>query len=308
MTDPQWPAPLRPACGPAVPSATTPLVLPAATEHWVLPELHAAAAGQGPIVLAIPGLGCGPRSLAPVVTALAREARVVVVTLAGFGGLAPIEGPLLPRFCAGLRSLVEQHLRGPVTVLGHSLGGWLALALATQRLPALRAAIVLDALPAVAALLGDAAVPDAASAAADLQRIAARQRAEHRGLDGAGHRRACRSRLGAGISSLALVDALLDEASASDPDAVADAMAEILLADLRPACRAITAPVSCLAAAQSWRDPAARARARAHYVAQYAAIPGATLEWLEHARHFVALDDPARVVAHVRAVLRAVER
>ncbi len=91
--------------------------------------------GQGPPVLAVHGLGGERRGWATLVPALARRYEVWAIDLPGFGespceaaAAFDIEG-LSDAVCAFLDAV---GLRAPLAVLGHSLGGWLALELARR--------------------------------------------------------------------------------------------------------------------------------------------------------------------------------
>jgi len=59
--------------------------------------------------------------------------RVIAPDLRGFGGSATLPGPTTMRqYATDVRALLEQAVTGPVMLVGHSMGGYVALALLRQ--------------------------------------------------------------------------------------------------------------------------------------------------------------------------------
>ena len=86
--------------------------------------------GSGPDVLLIPGLASSGATWDDTVKQLTPHYRCHVFTLAGFAGVPAQPGPLLDDVDAALANYIEQkHLKSPI-VVGHSLGGFIALKLA----------------------------------------------------------------------------------------------------------------------------------------------------------------------------------
>jgi pimeloyl-ACP methyl ester carboxylesterase len=103
-----------------------------------------AGPAQGPRLLLVHGLGQnGFTDWMPVLPQLARRYRVTAVDLPGFGySSSPIAKLSPTNFARVLAGLIERDGAGPVTVVGHSLGGAVALRLAAQQ-PATVAKLVL---------------------------------------------------------------------------------------------------------------------------------------------------------------------
>lgn len=93
-------------------------------------------AGTGPTVVLLHGAGDYAGAWALVAPQLARKYRVVIPDLPGHGESEPASGPLkLGQVLKGLETLLEQRGgKEPVTLVGNSLGGWVAL-LYAQRHP-----------------------------------------------------------------------------------------------------------------------------------------------------------------------------
>jgi pimeloyl-ACP methyl ester carboxylesterase len=100
--------------------------------------------GEGPPLLLVHGFGGAAwnfSELAPLIPGR----RLIIPDLPGHGGSSPLPAPTLTGFADVLAQIFEeQPLEGPVDVLGHSLGGVVALRLA-ERHPSLVRSLVLAA-------------------------------------------------------------------------------------------------------------------------------------------------------------------
>lgn len=98
-------------------------------------RLRAVRAGKGePTLLLLHGYGESLLAWQPMFDRLARKSRVIAVDLPGFGlSDKPPTGYSLDRMTDRLADFLDRWTRGPVIVVGHSLGGELAAALALRR-------------------------------------------------------------------------------------------------------------------------------------------------------------------------------
>jgi len=109
--------------------------------------------GEGQPILLFPGFACTGDVWDETVAKLSKNYECHIFTFAGFGEVAPIEKPWLPKIKDGIEGYVkEQNLKNPI-VVGHSLGGALGLWLATEKDHPFSKVIVVDALPATGALM-----------------------------------------------------------------------------------------------------------------------------------------------------------
>ncbi|MCP3144132.1 alpha/beta fold hydrolase [Pyxidicoccus xibeiensis] len=122
-----------------------------ATVRW-LPSggaLRVLEGGQGPTVVLLHGRGGAASTWFVYLTALARGHRVLAVDLPGFGMSSAPEGKVTTAedgvrfFTEPVEALLEQLAPGPVSVVGHSLGGLVGLELALRgRVPVERLVLV----------------------------------------------------------------------------------------------------------------------------------------------------------------------
>jgi pimeloyl-ACP methyl ester carboxylesterase len=108
------------------------------------PHVFTLSAGEGstPVVL-ISGLGDATLTWAPILPDLARYCRVITYDRPGIGASPPVEGSRsLERMAREISDLVASLEEGPAVLVGHSLGGLIALT-AYRRRPDLLAGLVL---------------------------------------------------------------------------------------------------------------------------------------------------------------------
>jgi N-formylmaleamate deformylase len=273
---------------PATPaaSATPSTASPAATAPYAF---DVQVTGQGPPMILIPGLSCDGRVWDATAAHYAAHYQVHVLTLAGFGGGRPaIATPFLATVRADLaRYIREQKLDHPV-VIGHSLGGFMAFWLASSEPSLVGRVVAVDGVPYLAVLFSPDATPEQMAQPAKMmhdQMVA---------LTPEGYEAQSAKSLAAMITDPAEVARVQVGAGKSSPVAVGNAVAEMLVTDLRPEVAKITAPTLLLQAGSS--DATA-------YEAQVASIHDHRVVSFPKAKHFIMLDAPAEFFATVDAFL-----
>src|SRR6185436_13161864 len=109
--------------------------------------LHYERGGEGPTVLLIHGFPQDLYEWRHVMPRLARRFSVVAVDLRGVdGSAAPATGYDAACMATDVAELVEGLAVGPVHVVGHDVGGWVAYALARLRPELVRTLLVMETL------------------------------------------------------------------------------------------------------------------------------------------------------------------
>ncbi len=92
--------------------------------------------GTGPVLVLLHGAGDHAGTWAQAAKALAKDHTLVIPDLAGHGDSAPATGPIdTAQIYAGIEAVLASQAPGqPVTLVGNSLGAWMALVVA-QRHP-----------------------------------------------------------------------------------------------------------------------------------------------------------------------------
>ena len=89
--------------------------------------------GSGPTLVLLHGAGDSSGTFAKIADTLATKYHLVIPDLAGHGRSAPAEGPIaLGQVLAGLDAVMQQAPSEPATLVGNSLGAWVALLYARQ--------------------------------------------------------------------------------------------------------------------------------------------------------------------------------
>ena len=104
------------------------------TRAYPLNQLNTTTIGEdGPAVLVLHGWGSSMRDMEPLARALAGDFKLTLIDLPGHGSSPPPEHPWgVPEFAALVSQFIEAYKLEPVTILGHSNGGRIALYMASS--------------------------------------------------------------------------------------------------------------------------------------------------------------------------------
>jgi pimeloyl-ACP methyl ester carboxylesterase len=109
---------------------------------------NVAEAGNGPAIVMIHGFGAAIDWWDEIAPALAMDHRVIRIDLIGHGGTAaPAAGYTIPRQAELVASVLDRLGIDRVTVIGHSMGGEVATALAEKNPARIAAMILIDSPP-----------------------------------------------------------------------------------------------------------------------------------------------------------------
>jgi N-formylmaleamate deformylase len=266
--------------------ATAPKAGPAAPAAPAAAPFHVERTGQGRSLLFIPGLSSSGEVWNETVQHLRGQYDCHVLTLPGFAGQPSIPAPFLPTMRRAVADYIrQQHLEKPI-LIGHSLGGVLALAVAADAPELVGGVMVVDSLPFLPATMDPSATADSVRPFAEQMRTSLRmQTAEQRAEQA---QRALRSM----ITDEHNVEAALRWSRDSDPETVAQVYYEMSTTDLRPELPRITVPTLVLGSWIALKGRVAREQVEQVYRGQYAGLAQARVVMSDTARHFIMLDDP----------------
>jgi pimeloyl-ACP methyl ester carboxylesterase len=258
------------------------------------------ARGEGPDVILIPGLASTSAVWARTASALEGRYRVHLVTVRGFGDVPPggngeglIGGPAATEI---RRYIAEQGLERPA-LIGHSMGGQIALRVAADAGPRVGRVMVVDAAPFFPSLIS------AGATTGDVEPLA---QLAYQGilLFGDEALKTHAATLGADMGGAA--DSLFGALGwqGGDRRTLAQGLYEVMTVDLRARLPAITAPVTVV---YGWSadDRSPRSHIDGLFRAGYRSLPRpAAFERIEGAEHMVMIDQPRRFQAAVERFLR----
>ena len=260
-------------------------------------EIH----GQGRPVLLIPGLGSPGSVWDSTVEALVADGyQAHVFTLAGFAGQPAMQLEEGQDFLTEVRQGLVIYARGlgqPPALVGHSLGGTLALWLAATEPDLFSTVVAVDGVAFLPALMNPQATEESARAQAEAMTAA------FRGMTPEAYDTQTAYALSTMITDPAIARRMAEASRGTDPATAGAAMSTLMTHDLRDELATIKAPVLLLAAGAAAPTPDATADLRARYEDQIAAVPDHRVEVVANARHFIMLDQPRRFLELLRGHL-----
>lgn len=263
-----------------------PLTEQAAREH---PSFVVKSEGTGPAILMIPGLSSSASTWDGTVDHLKGRFRCITINLAGFAGVAPLPGLTLGMVRDQLAEYIRsEHLVRPI-IVGHSLGGSIAMDLAAKNPTLVGPVVIVDALPFTAGAWFGVTSADAAKPI--LAQMGAGMRAMNAAQWEAYQRAGASTRTMA--SSAADQQKLVAWGLASDQKTVTDTMLELLGEDLRGEMKQIQTPVLVIGTWAGLQSPGVtRAAVTELFEQQFDGVRHLKLVMADNERHFVMWDNP----------------
>lgn len=272
---------------------------PAPSAGFSSDRISVVTRGSGPDVVLIHGLSSSREIWNATADGLDDTHRVHLVQLNGFAG-APVgaagEGLVsAPAAEEIARYISESGLDRPA-VIGHSMGGTIAMMLAARHPDAVGKLMVVDMFPFMGAMFGGA-TPEAVRPTADQMRTIIR--ASPQGV--------VSERTLAMINSMVRTESarpeVIEHARMSDVGVVANAFHELIVTDLRPELANITASTTVLYVIPP-QAPITPEQYEAYMRASYASLPQARLVKIEESYHFIMIDRFERFMGEVRVFLQ----
>ncbi|HWH18392.1 MAG TPA: alpha/beta hydrolase [Allosphingosinicella sp.] len=268
------PAPLAGSQNAALPAAPAAQPLPP-VDRFSSDRISVVVQGTGPDVILIPGLTAS-RDMWKGTVAATPGYRYHLVQVNGFAGTAAggnASGPVVGPVADEIARYIRHHRLDRPALIGHSMGGTLAMMIAARQPQLAGRVMVVDMLPQPSGLFGG----NASGWSPLTERLASSP--------------AGRRLLGNFIGRFGA-----DEPGrASDPDVVARATHDLVSTDLAPELSRIAAPLTVLYAAAEGSDRT--------YAAAYRGKAGAKLVRIDNSGHMIMYDQPARFRAEMKAFL-----
>lgn len=257
--------------------------------------------GKGPDVILIPGLDSSRHVWDPVVAHLKGRYRVHLPQLGGFAG-EPVGGNATGPVCAPVaedlaRYIEANRLKSPV-VIGHSMGGTIAMMLAARHPADVGRVMVIDMPPFLGMFFGGPqTTPESAKA------LGAKVRAGLEASTPAEREKRITDTIATMIRTESARPTYVKEGLDSDPGVGARAMEELIATDLRPELKNVTAP---LAEVHVWTPqyPMNADQLSATYRAMFKDAPDAKVFRIDDSYHFIMVDQPDKLNAVIDQFLR----
>lgn len=250
--------------------------------------------GEGRDLIFVPGLGTSAEVMEDVVDAMG-DARWHVLSIPGFAGRAPSENlgenPLTSAATAVSDYIAEQNLECPV-LMGHSVGAIIGVFTAANDRQELCGLVLMDAPPALGAVMAQDTQPETLEALADsiarpLADFSPSQFADWAGQMAEGW--------GVEPSTRSQVTAML---AASDQGTVSDVFAQALTTDVTPLLGQVAIPTLILFTTPQGAGLTDE-MIEEFYRGAYADLANGHFRHIPDAGHFLMLDQPAATAAAI---------
>lgn len=263
---------------------------PLPSQHPNSQRISVETQGSGTDAILIPGLASSRDVWADLSANLRKNHRIHLVELAGFASTPAIANPdgkvIAPAVDALAEYIHAQHIKSPA-IIGHSLGGEMALMLAARHPDLVGRVMVVDALPFYSLMFNPAATSETVAPQATAMRNSILGQSPEQFAE---FQKISIARL---AKTEAVRPALVAAGIHSDRKTIADAVYEVMVTDLRPELGRISVPIEVVYAYDTlFGVPAASVEAM--YRQAYAAAPDVHFTQIDNSFHFVMLDQPER--------------
>lgn len=284
--------------------------LPAANRTFTVGTLRVQQYGtHGRALILIPGLSSGPWEWQGTIAHFEKNHVIYALTLAGFDGtpVPKAKTGFMTLAYKSLLSLIRTHHIDKPVLIGHSLGGTLAIRFAIEHSDLISGVVAVDGLPVFPLM------------SASQREAAAQQMRQQIGHVSPAEFKAQQLRYMQviGLVNPEQVKHYAALSARSDPDAMLEYAAEDLDLDLRPQLKNITVPLLEISPynkpdyvrySKLNKRPLTTAKQKVDYYRQLLdGAPHARVVSIDGARHFVMLDQPQKfytVIANFLATLQ----
>lgn len=255
--------------------------------------------GSGPDVILIPGLGSSPEVWEGTVRAV-EGYRYHLVQVAGFAGAsagANADGPVIAPVAEEITRYIEEAELDAPALVGHSMGGTLAMTVATRHPDAVSKVMVVDMLPFLGILFGPPG-----TTAETVEPVAAQMRTRLANLAGQERRTAVEAAIAAMVRDESQREQPVTHSLDSVPAVSGQAMYDLITTDLRPELKKLEKPLTVLWV-RAPNAPITEEQMGMIYRMSYANAPQVELKHIPDAYHFIMFDAPERFQSELRSFL-----
>lgn len=256
------------------------------------PAFSVTVVGKGEPVLFFPGFACPGELWQETVAELSKKYECHVFTFAGFGNVPAIEKPWLPKIKEEVMAYVQQKQLHKATVVGHSLGGTLALWMAATKSDLFKKVIAVDALPCNGAVM----MPNYNADAITYDNPYSRQMLKQ---DSASFRAAAVQQVSFMMQNKSRQSQVLNWMMQADRNTYVYGYIDLLKLDLRKDMANISIPVVILAATNPSKQVVEKT-----YNEQYALLANKQIFYADQSAHFIMYDQPEWMMQQLKQNLQ----
>jgi pimeloyl-ACP methyl ester carboxylesterase len=262
--------------------------------------LEVQVSGKGPKIILIPGLASSGEVWDETVTELSKNFECHVLTLPGFGTNPAIE--MQDGFLFTMESLITDYISKQtekVTLIGHSLGGFLSLRLSRSLPDKIDRAIIVDSFPFYSAAFNPAATEENMVAmASQMKQMVISQSTEQ-------YRAQQEASMPMMTTNKEKLPIAVDWSMQSDRGTMGRALYELMTTDFREELVEVTTPILVLGAWHSGKAYGLTEESvKKTFESQYQLANNVQIEMAPTAHHFIMWDNPEWFMEKVTAFIK----
>jgi N-formylmaleamate deformylase len=251
------------------------------------PSFHVDVTGKGKPMILIPGFASSGKTWDTTVARYKDRYECHVLTLAGFAGEPRIDAPFLETVRKDLATYIRKNKLDKPVIVGHSLGGFMALWLAEREPDLVGPLVIVDSLPFLAGVMMPGATAES------VKPMAENMRKMFSGPPTEETEKQAQASIQAMVTKPEDFEMILGWSKKSDRIAEGDAMYEMMTTDLRDDVSRIASPTIVIGTWIGYKEYGVkRDQVEKNFRDQYAKLKNYRLVLSDKARHFVMLDDP----------------
>ncbi len=257
--------------------------------------------GKGKPIILIPGLSCSGDVWNQTVDSLKNNYQCHILTLAGFSNQKPIniDKGYLPIIQKKISEYIENEMEEKPILIGHSLGGFLALSIASSKPNSLKSIVIVDSYPFLSLIFNPNAteksiIPQANQMKNNIISIADSLYINQQRL-----------MLKTMITDSLNVEKVLKWSLESDRKTTAQAMYEIMCNDLRDELHKIKVPIFVFGSWYGYKDyGVTKESVYSNLKNQYSEAENCTIKVADKSKHFIMLDEPVWFITELKIFLK----
>jgi len=245
--------------------------------------------GTGNPMILIPGLACSGEVWNKTVGILQEKYECHILTLAGFNEQQPIniDNGYLPIIETGIKNYIEKELTSKPVVMGHSLGGFLSMSLASKNAALLEKIIIVDSYPFMSAAFNPNATEENVVPQAKMMKEMIISTPD------SVYVKQQETTMSTMMNDAEHIKTAIKWSLASSKETIAQAMFELMTTDLRDEVKNIKVPVLVLGSWYSGKDYGiTKEMVQNNFKTQFQDTPVIDIQIADTARHFIMYDEP----------------
>lgn len=255
--------------------------------------------GEGQPIILIPGLMSNGTVWDEISQQLSKSSQVHVISIAGFAGTPAIKNQSLASVKTDLINYIEKHQLNKPVVIGHSLGGFMALWLASSHPETIGNVISVDGLPFIGPIFtrSNSSTVESLASQADM-------------IQGMYHKMsqqqlAAQTKQGIYIQATSSENQarIIQMAAQSDPVTVGNAIHELLSTDIRKDMATINSKSLLIGASGAFTTKEQHQSVKSLYHEQISNAANVELIMNTNDRHFIMLDNPNWLISQIQSFL-----